>query len=224
MALLHRAELHPTKLELLAAWLPGRPWYQGQAAADIVRVASYRFDDPAGAVGIETMLVKAGDGPIHQVPLTYRDARLSGGDDWLIGTTEHSVLGQRWVYDACADPVYAVALASAIIAGAGQAEEFLEVNGRLERREPSMVVTRNGAQDADVPTVGTIRRVADGDPTLIVTDSIELAVVRRLDGSNQLAGATLTGTWSGQPTPLPLAGAWGSRLVAEVDGGEEGGT
>src|SRR5262249_43716375 len=29
MALLHRAELHPTKRELLAAWLPGRRWYQG---------------------------------------------------------------------------------------------------------------------------------------------------------------------------------------------------
>jgi hypothetical protein len=205
MALLHRAELNPTKLELLAAWLPDRPWYQGPAAADIVRVASYRFDDPAGAVGIETMLVKAGDGPVHQVPLTYRGARLDDGDDWLIGTTEHSVLGRRWVYDACADPVYAAALASAIVAGTGQAEEFLEVDGRLERREPSMAVTGSGAQDADVPEVVAIRRVVDGDPTLIVADSIELAVVRRLDGSNELPGATLTGRWSGQSTPLPLA-------------------
>lgn len=51
MALLHRAELKPTKLELLAAWLPGRPWYQRRDAADLVRVAGYRFDDPAGAFG-----------------------------------------------------------------------------------------------------------------------------------------------------------------------------
>lgn len=151
------------------------------------------------------MLVKAGDGPVHQVPLTYRGARLDGGDDWLIGTTEHSVLGRRWVYDACADPVYAAALASAIVAGTGQAEEFLEVDGRLERREPSMAVSGSGAPDADVVEVEAIRRVVDGDPTLIVADSIELAVVRRLDGSSELAGATLTGTWSGQPTPLPLA-------------------
>lgn len=205
MALLHRAKLHPTKLELLAAWLPGRPWYQGQDTSDIVRVAGYRFDDPAGAVGIETMLVKAGDGPIHQIPLTYRGAPLDGGDGWLVGTTEHSVLGRRWVYDACGDPVYAAALASAIFAGTGQAEEFFEVDGRREHREPTMAITNNDAQHASAPTVGPLRRVVDDDPTLIVTDSVELAVVRRLQGSNGLAGARLTGTWNGQPTPLPLA-------------------
>jgi len=205
MALLHRAELHPTKLELVAAWLPGRHWYQRQAAGDIVRVAAYRFDDPAGAVGIETMLVRAGDGLIYQVPLTYRGAPLDGGDGWLVGTAHHSVLGRRWVYDACGDPVYAAALASAILAGTGQAELFLEVDGRLERREPTMTVTSRGAQDADVPAVGSLRRVVENDLTLIVTDSVELAVVRRLDGINGLTGATLTGTWSGQPTPLPLA-------------------
>jgi hypothetical protein len=205
MALLHRAELHPTKLELLAGWLPGRRWYQGRAAADVVRVAAYRFDDPAGAVGIETMLVRAGDGPIHQVPLTYRGAPLDGGDGWLVGTSEHSVLGRRWVYDACGDPVYAAVLASAMLAGTGQAEEFFEVEGRLERREPTMTVTGSGGQDAAIPAVDALRRVVDDDPTLIVTDSVELAVVRCLDGSSGLAGATLTGTWSGQPTPLPLA-------------------
>ncbi|MGH3742660.1 MAG: maltokinase N-terminal cap-like domain-containing protein, partial [Micromonosporaceae bacterium] len=67
MALLHRATLHPTKLELLAGWLPGRRWFRGEAASEVVRVASYRFDDPAGEVGIETMLVRAADGPVLQV-------------------------------------------------------------------------------------------------------------------------------------------------------------
>jgi hypothetical protein len=205
MALLHRAELHPTKLELLSTWLPGRHWYQGLNDADIVRVASYRFDDPAGAVGIETMLVRAGDGPIFQVPLTYRGAPLDGGDGWLIGTTAHSVLGPRWVYDACGDPVYAATLANAIFGKTGQAEEFVEVDGGLERREPTMTVTSGGAQHADVPAAGSLRRVVDDDPALIVMDSVELAVVRRLDGSKGLAGVALTGTWSGQPDPLPLA-------------------
>jgi maltokinase-like protein len=125
MALLHQAELHPTKLELLAAWLPQRHWYQGLAGAEIERVAACRFDDPAGAVGIETILVRTAGGPIHHVPLTYRDAPMVGGDAWLVGTCEHSVLGRRWVYDACGDPVYAAALASAIFAGTGQADEFL---------------------------------------------------------------------------------------------------
>ncbi|MEH1098931.1 CG0192-related protein [Micromonospora sp. CPCC 205561] len=205
MALLHRAELRPTKLALLTAWLPGRPWYTGPETADIERVASYRFDDPAGAVGIETMLVRAGDGPVHQVPLTYRGAPLDGADDWLVGTTEHSVLGRRWVYDACADPVYAAALAAAVLADAGQAEEFFEVDGRRELREPSMTITGTGTGGGDVPALGAVRRVVWGDPTLIVTDTVELAVVRRLDGGHQPAGAMLTGTWDGQLAPLPLA-------------------
>jgi hypothetical protein len=207
MALLHRADLRPTKLELLAAWLPGQPWCQGQQpGGDLVRVAAFRFDDPAGAVGIETMLVRAGDEVLRQVPLTYRDAPLAGGDRWLVGTTDHSVLGQRWVYDGCGDPVYAAALASAILAGTGQADEFFEVNGRLEQRDPSMTVVSSGGYAASgFAGISSIRRVVDGDPTRIVTDSLELAVVRRLDGRTEQSGAMLTGTWSGQPTPVALA-------------------
>jgi maltokinase-like protein len=201
MALLHRATLNPTKLELLVDWLPGRPWYQGRDISDLVRVASYRFDDPAGAVGIETTLVRAGDGPVLQIPLTYRDAPLPDADGWLLGTATHSVLGQRWVYDACGDPVYATALAGAIFAGAGQAEEFFEVDGRREHRAPSMSVSSDNADHGNPGMPSAV----DDDPTYIVTDSVELAVVRRLGGSTGLAGARLTGTWDGQPTPLPLA-------------------
>ena len=29
MALLHRATLRPTKLDLLTAWLPSQPWFLG---------------------------------------------------------------------------------------------------------------------------------------------------------------------------------------------------
>jgi hypothetical protein len=207
MALLHRADLRPKKLELLAAWLPTRGWYEGRATAKLERVAAYRFDDPGGAVGIETILVRAGDGPISQVPLTYRGAPLDGGDEWLVGTAEHSVLGQRWVYDACGDPVYAAVLTRAILGDTDQAELLLDVDGRLVRREPTMTITRSGAQPADLPPVGSILRVGAGDPTVIETDSVELAVVRRLDTgtpAGTLAG-TLAGTWSGQPVPLPLA-------------------
>ncbi|WBB67826.1 hypothetical protein [Micromonospora sp. WMMD812] len=205
MALLHRAELRPTKLELLAAWLPGRAWFGGEAGADLERVAAYRFDDPAGEVGIETLLVRAGAGPIHQVPLTYRGAPLDGAEPWLVGTCEHSVLGRRWVYDACGDPVYAAALASAILADTGQAEEYFEVDGRREGRAPSMAITVEGAHRADVPQIRSIDRVEDGDPVRIVTESVELAVVRRVGAHTDLPGSRLAGTWANQPTPLPLA-------------------
>ncbi|MEV0155153.1 hypothetical protein AB0H57_15610 [Micromonospora sp. NPDC050686] len=203
MALLHRAELRPTKLELLTTWLPGRPWFQGEAGAGVERVAAYRFDDPAGEVGIETLLVRAGDGPVHQVPLTYRGAPLDGADRWLIGTCEHSVLGRRWVYDGCGDPVYAAALARAILTGTGQAEEWFEVDGRRERRAPSMVIA--GEATTSTTDVTSVTRVEDGDPARIGTDLGELSVLRRLGADPALPGARLTGGWDGQPHPLPLA-------------------
>ena len=209
MALLHRAEVRPTKLELLTAWLPGRSWYQGDDAAELVRVAAYRFDDPAGAVGIETLLVGAGAGPVHQVPLTYRDAPLPAADAWLIGTMEHSVLGTRWVYDACADPVYAAALADAVLAGTGQAEEYFDIDGHREVRAPSMDITSDPG-GVDVPAVGTVRRVVDGSLTVIVTDTVELTLVRRPDPVTAgtptgAAAATLIGAWEGTSTPLAYA-------------------
>ncbi|GIJ27473.1 hypothetical protein Vqi01_26350 [Micromonospora qiuiae] len=206
MALLHRADVRPSKLELLAAWLPGRDWHQGDIGAGLVRVAAYRFDDPAGEVGIETLLVRAGTGPVHQVPLTYRGAPLDGTEEWLVGTMEHSVLGTRWVYDACGDPVYVAALADAILAGSGQAEEHFEIDGGREVRPPSMDIATDAAGDAEVPAAGTVRRVVQGDPTVIVTDTVELAVVRRPGAGGTPSGkATLTGTWDGVSAPLAYA-------------------
>jgi maltokinase-like protein len=203
MALLYKATLTPSKLELLTTWLPGQSWYTGPAG-ELERVASFRFDDPAGAVGIETMLVQVGDGPIHQVPLTYRDAPLAD-DDALLTTAEHSVLGKRWIYDGTHDPLYAATLATAILANTGQAEQFVDVDGTLERREPSMSIASTAPSGTPAPTCGTIHRVADGDPTVIVTDTVELTVVRRL--GVELTGTVLTCTWPGQETPVALASA-----------------
>ncbi|MEV1331366.1 hypothetical protein AB0J20_17525 [Micromonospora costi] len=205
MALLHRADVHPSKIELLAAWLPDRPWFQGEPGADLERVAAYRFDDPAGEVGIETMLVRAGSGPVHQVPLTYRAAPLDAAQAWLVGTCEHSVLGRRWVYDACADPVYAAALTQAVLAGTGQAEEYFEVDGRREYRAPSMAIATDGGQPVDVPPVDAVDRVEDGDPTRIAAGPVDLTVVRRLGEHVILPGHRLTGSWEGQAAALPLA-------------------
>jgi hypothetical protein len=203
MALIHRATLTPTKLELLAARLPDRPWFSAPAG-DLERVAGYRFDDPAGAVGIETVLVRAGDGPVFQVPLTYRAAPLTGADAWLLGTSEHSVLGTRWVYDAVGDPVYAAVLAHAVLTGADQAEEVF-ADG--ERRAPTMAIASTAGEPTAPPAVGAVLRVVGDDPAVIVTDTVELTVARRLDPGATLPGTVLTGTWPGQGTPVPLASA-----------------
>jgi hypothetical protein len=200
MALLHRATLRPTKLELLAAWLPTRQWFVGKP--EIEQVARYRFDDPAGQVGIETILVRSGEGPVHQVPLTYRGAPLPGGEEFLITTTEHSVLGQRWVYDGCGDPVYAAALTSTIVTGGSEAEEYYEGNGQREYRTPSMTVSGSGSAETAIPIA--IRQVKDGDLTRIVTDTVELTVVRRVDGGASTQ-PRLTGTWDSEPHLLAYA-------------------
>lgn len=205
MALVYRADLRPSKLDLLTAWLPDRSWYQGTADIALTRVGASRFDDPDGEVGIETVLVRFGDGPVYQVPLTYRGAPLPDADRWLVGTMDHSVLGKRWVYDGCADPVYVAALGRALLAGAGQADEFIETDGRLERREPTMTIINNvPSSDVDVE-IGTIDQVTGDDPTLIMTPTAVLAVLRRLNSVPVSTSARLTGTWEGQPTPSPLA-------------------
>ncbi|MFF7341608.1 1,4-alpha-glucan branching protein [Streptomyces sp. NPDC008163] len=108
MAVIHRTTLSPTKLELLTAWLPTRPWYVGPTRPSLVKSGGFRLDDPQGEVGIEFMVVTdtSGDGPVpYFVPLTYRGAALAGAEDAFIGMTTHGVLGQRWVYDGCHDPV-----------------------------------------------------------------------------------------------------------------------
>ncbi|MEU1486071.1 1,4-alpha-glucan branching protein [Streptomyces sp. NPDC005752] len=108
MAVIHRTTMEPGKLQLLAAWLPTRPWYAGPGAPELVRAGGFRLDDPEGEVGMEFMVVTdtSGDAPVaYHVPVTYRGAPLEGADEALVGTSEHGVLGRRWVYDGAHDPV-----------------------------------------------------------------------------------------------------------------------
>ena len=93
MAIVHRTTLTPSKLELLEVWLPRQEWAEGTGSPTLV--GSYRFDDPAGEVGLEALLVETEIGLLH-VPMSYRGAPLEGSEDHLVGTMEHGVLGQRW--------------------------------------------------------------------------------------------------------------------------------
>ncbi|MGW1024502.1 maltokinase N-terminal cap-like domain-containing protein [Streptomyces sp. NPDC002577] len=109
MSLIHHTTMKPTKLELLEPWLPTQPWYVGPGHEPrLSKTGGFRLDDPQGEVGIEFMVVtdESGDRPMsYHVPLTYRGAPLDGADHALIGTSEHGVLGRRWVYDGTHDPV-----------------------------------------------------------------------------------------------------------------------
>lgn len=205
MAILYRAELRPTKMELLSRWLPDQPWFSAGGSAGLQPVGSYRFDDPDGEVGIEIHLV-AVESTVFQVPLTYRGAPLHGGESALVCTMEHSVLGKRWIYDACADPVYTAALAATVLTGRAQAEQFLVVEGGLEAVANSVHVVSTGTPDARVPDVRPAAPFTVDGVTIIETGELKLSVVRVLDlGGGSSEVATITGTWEGQATPVHLA-------------------
>lgn len=126
MAVIHHTTIKPTKLELLTSWLPSRPWYVGGAGEpQLAKAGGFRLDDPEGEVGIEFLVVNdtSGAHPTgYLVPLTYRGAPLDGAEHALVGTMEHGVLGQRWAYDGCHDPVL-VAQLLALVEGRVQAQD-----------------------------------------------------------------------------------------------------
>ena len=202
MALIYKATLNPPKLKLLTAWLPSRSWSTGEV--DVQQMGAYRFDDPAGEVGIEAFLMQAGDGSVLHVPLTYRGVPLAGAEEFFVGTTEHSVLGTRWVYDGCGDPVWAAALATAILTGGTQVEEFVDVDGRLEWRAATASVLGSGTAGTPVAEIGAVSCHDEGLTTVIRADVLELVVVRVV-GAEVSTAQTLTGSWAGG-RPAVLAG------------------
>jgi maltokinase-like protein len=118
MAIIHSTTMSPTKLELLASWLPTQPWYRDQGREpDLARAGGFRLDDPQGEVGIEFMVVADGSGEravTYLVPMTYRASALASAHGALIGTAEHGVLGRRWIYDGVHDPVLVAQLVALI--------------------------------------------------------------------------------------------------------------
>src|SRR4051812_22595145 len=152
VALFHRATLTPTKSDLIAAWAPTQPW--GPSSADSLEViGSYRFDDPDGRVGMETHLVATG-GAVFQVPLTYRDEPLDGGDAALIAEMHHSVLGNRWVYDGLRDPQLLVMLTGVTMTGQGEALGMVVYDGRWYVAPTNVRIQGGGWTQERVPVDG----------------------------------------------------------------------
>jgi len=197
MALLHRATLQPSKLELLTKYLQQN---------SLVQLGSYRFDDPAGEVGIETHLVKDPSGGVWHLPLTYRNEPLAGAEEWAVGKLEHSVLGTRWVYNGCADPVYAGELVRAILTGGTQVEQYFETPTGREVRASSAEVVGSGEPGEEVPEVSGVHAESFDTGTLIDTGSLQVVVRHRLDDPEpESTSRSLTGTWDSSDSPTILA-------------------
>ncbi len=203
VAIIHRAQLNPSKNDLLRAWVPKQPWLGSVDCSTLERVDAYRFDDPDGEVGIETHLMRSADGRILQVPLTYRGAPLDGAETALIATMDHSVLGERWVYDACCDPVYVSAVATAILTGGAGVE--LVFADTADHIPVTAHVVGSGTAHSSVPAVESVTCSTVGTDTTISAGDLELTVVRVIDADRVSGSATLTGTWPGQTNPALLA-------------------
>jgi hypothetical protein len=170
-----------------------QPWAQGRDTSTLTRLGSYRFDDPDGEVGMETHLVGTSDGQILQVPLTYRGAPRDSAEHSLVTKMTHTTLGDRWIYDACHDPVYVTALAAAVLTG-GQ-----EVNTTHVRGSGSSTVV-------EVPDLSTFAVRRDETTTRFQAGiSITFLHVPTAAPAVGTEGLVLTGTWPGQETPLLLA-------------------
>jgi hypothetical protein len=194
MGLIHHTTLKPTKLELLTDWLPSRPWYRGGAGQpSLTKAGGFRLDDPAGEVGIEFMV--AADGPAaYHVPLTYRGSPVEELGDALIGTTEHGVLGPRWIYDGTRDPVLVRQLVALI---QGQAEP----QAQSQSDTPDPTVLSWPAADGTLGVAGfTVSDDAEGTMVSVSAGSAaKLAlrvhrVLRPATGDGAARGA-VSATW-----------------------------
>ena len=204
MALYHDATLSPTKTELVAQWLPAQTWIEEVDSADVI--GAYRFDDPEGRVGMETHLVRIGS-EIVQVPMTYRDAPLDGAEQWLIGETEHSVLGTRWVYDGLGDPRYRLMLAAVSMTGQGESLGMVVFGDEWFIAPTPVRISGGGWTTERVSVDGLEPAGADGEldaPTCVFrNERFELTVHRRVRPA-PAPSIGLTATWQGLAEPVVL--------------------
>jgi len=188
-----QATLTPSKRELMDAWLPTRPWFDGNL--DRKPVGSFRFDDPEGQVGVEGFLLGAEGLPTLLLPLTYRGAELDGAEEHLVGTTQHSELGPRWVYDGCADPVFVSEVARAVLTGGTGVDHEYDLGNGPEFRPTSAQVAGSGSA-SEAPAIDAVSCYDEGPLTIINAGPLEL-VVARIVGTYVDAAETLSVTWKG---------------------------
>lgn len=177
MAEIHKTTLTPGKLDVVAAWLPTRPWYRGTGEPVLTKTGGFRLDDPEGEVGIEFLVATdtAGETPVaYHVPLTYRAAPLPGAEHALVGTALHGVLGDRWFYDGARDPVLVERLFALMIGTAApQAQSVSDT--------PDPTVAGHCAQPGHTSSLRPVD-VTDGpDGTEIRGQELAIRVVRVLE-------------------------------------------
>ena len=159
-------------------------------APDLARTGGFRLDDPGGAVGLEFMVVTdAATSASYHVPLTYRDSELPGAGNGLIGTSQHGVLGHRWVYDGAYDPVL-VARLVALIQGAA------EPQAQSESHTPDPTVTTGPPAVATAPVTesAVVASTAVGTE-LQLAGGLTVWINRILRAGEEHYGPGVSATW-----------------------------
>jgi hypothetical protein len=221
MAIVHNTTMSPTKMELLAAWLPAQPWFPGSGREpELAKVGGFRLDDPQGAVGIEFMLVA--DGPVvYQVPMTYHGRELPGAEGRLIGTSQHGVLGPRWIYDGIRDPVLVAQLVALL-----QGEVEAQAQSVSHTPDPTVTVQPTVSGPLSVISSVVITDEPSGTSLLVDTASPdglpagELAVrIRRIlrPDAAETGDPCLSATWR-QPDGSNVRGTLATALHTPVPG------
>jgi hypothetical protein len=221
MAIVHNTTMSPAKLELLAAWLPAQPWFPGSGREpELAKVGGFRLDDPQGAVGIEFMLVA--DGPVvYQVPMTYHGRELPGAEGRLIGTSQHGVLGPRWIYDGIRDPVLVAQLVALL-----QGEVEAQAQSVSHTPDPTVTVQPTVSGPLSVISSVVITDEPSGTSLLVDTASPdglpagELAVrIRRIlrPDAAETGDPCLSASWQ-QPDGSRARGTLATALHTPVPG------
>jgi hypothetical protein len=190
------ATLTPPFRDFLPPWVAAQPWYRGSAVPVLSPVGSFRFEDPAGEVGVETHLVTDGV-DLYQVPMTYRGSPAPGVPaNSLITTAEHGVLGTRWIYDGQADPLWHDRVLHLVGTGGVSDTAGRRNAGSAEARGESRVP---GPLTPDVARVELLRVPAPGPPP----------------SAPHVAGVVV-GTW--YPPPAGTAATSGCLAVVTLTG------
>ena len=189
MADIYAAKLNPGKLDVVTDWVAEQAWASDLdlTSNPLEQVTSYRFDDPAGEVGLEVHIARSGNQYL-QVPLSYRGAPLDGADEHFVANMEHSILGRRWVYAGMGDPVFRQRLDDAIATAGTSAKQYL-VDDDGNRREEITEVAH---------AFGTGPLSGAGDVEMLYQITLDSPA----EGSE---GGLLLGRWAGQETSVVLA-------------------